>query len=872
MDPSQLSDGFIGYKPSGSTFNCSEAQVFVLGNGRLQRAGKTLGVDSGVEYTAIKDMSEGGITSGFNSEAGFLVWRNPAFYGGRARFCKTTNGDIYVTFMGSGGPPSCAAVYLTVYYAERCRNGIVVDTNELQSVYASAFHPSTPSMTPSEYPTVDGETHATGPIRPPGGAVPNNNENAGIPGQSHSVKATGDRSGSSVALIIGSGARTTDSQSQPTASTGVTSPNSPQESLTVSPSINMTTLPSLAGSGSQRTSNPASLPGSRDQSIPGGTSFTTNAPLPSAPGTATRPLTTIGFSAEEDEFNGIDFLDEFGGRYRPGHINPTASNPSGARGSSPTEKVSTSNASIAVLSGSNLIGTSALTPTLSASRGPGGGPRPIFAPVLPGHGDTTSSGASLPTGVLVAPGSYITTSSVPSAMQSIIVVSVHTAPTAAPPLPPSQLLSPSPSLRVGANSVTTSGSLSVPSPTRGSGSSPSNIATIIASVGPSPPSSSSLQLPSIASSLLAAFASGSSSAGLGTTLSTSPASATTDDDEADIIFLDADDPVSDITSNGHSGIAVAITSAAGTSQTLSSISATSVNNVASSVGTKSSTGISSDASSREPTSGKVSVPSQLPVASIAASLDTPVSLHSVSSANILSSSGSTITGGITGASLGHSIGTLSGAYVSVSANPASSSTSPVLPPISDPTAPSASSPAVATPLLAILPITIPTTVSTPIVQASSPPTPSSMASNIGSYMGSNIASSMAPAIVDSSDITIPAPAVTIHPLQSPPIISSPIQPATLGLLTTPLVSPSPSPIPQIDPTQVAADISPVIAQQPYPVAQQPYPVAQQPYPVAPQPYPVVPQRYPVAPQPYPVAAPVHSLPRNPERGEIHQDT
>ncbi|KAF2965497.1 hypothetical protein GQX73_g8083 [Xylaria multiplex] len=229
IDPSQLSDGFIGKPSSGPTFNCSEAQVFALGNSQLQGGGKLVGVDPGIAYTAINTLPEGRIATGFASVSGFLEWRDPSFYGGAARFCKTANGNVYAIFMNSRGPAGCVTVYLTVYYAERCRNGVVVDTEELRSIYSSLFGAATAtSMPPPAQNTMAGNFYAA------------TNGNGGVSGQSASAIGT-----------ISSSPKATNSLS-----TGTTSSNGPQASLFIGGGVNIATLPSLTSPSPQAITNP----------------------------------------------------------------------------------------------------------------------------------------------------------------------------------------------------------------------------------------------------------------------------------------------------------------------------------------------------------------------------------------------------------------------------------------------------------------------------------------------------------------------------------------------------------------------------------------------------------------------------------------
>lgn len=112
---SELCEGFVGDPSHGTMLKCSEAQTFVLGNCRLQSAGRPLSANPGVRYVDLTSHPEGTIDSCFENVNGFLEWRNPAFYGGAAKFCQVANGHIYATFTESGGPASCTPVYLPVY-------------------------------------------------------------------------------------------------------------------------------------------------------------------------------------------------------------------------------------------------------------------------------------------------------------------------------------------------------------------------------------------------------------------------------------------------------------------------------------------------------------------------------------------------------------------------------------------------------------------------------------------------------------------------------------------------------------------------------------------------------------------------------------
>ncbi|TGJ80720.1 hypothetical protein E0Z10_g8040 [Xylaria hypoxylon] len=569
IDILQLSDGFIGDPLAGTTFNCSKAQVFNLGNGRLQSDDKVLGVNTGVKYTALNDLPEGGITSGFDSVAGFLVWQDPSFYNGTASYCKTANGDVYATFVESGGPAGCVTVYVTAYYAERCIDGVVVTMSEMRRIYASRYQSAaaTAMASSSHNAIAAGNDYAAArPMSSPGDPTTSKNGNGGVPKQDYIVKASSDMGGGLVTAMASSISGVTGSQSRPTASmdssretmklsntgsngmpssptqmassnsaqggtgslsTGVTSNSKPQASLSVNGGVNIATLPILTSTGSQGMSNPASPSGSTQQSMPGAESFTTNALLSSVSGTATR--------------------------------------------------------------------------------------------------SPTSSGASLPNGALVAPGSYITTnpvqSVVPSSMVSSIVMnsvqsvmqsntgsSMSTPQTAASPSASSQWLSSSPSLPLSMNSVATlilSSSITVQTPSLSSGGASSNVAMTMSGASSSsqaPPASSSLWSQSLVSSSTATFISGSSSTRLAATSSRHPRPTNNIDGDDGEAFAEGGIPGSHMTSAGNSGITTAIALGTVGSLVLSNTSMASASNTASNTVSMASTGISSGASSGSVTS------------------------------------------------------------------------------------------------------------------------------------------------------------------------------------------------------------------------------------------------------------------------------
>jgi len=113
-----LSDGFITYRKTGNHFDCRQAQVFLLENGRLEKynqPGQPMAAYTGARYVEFRQFVYATITTSFSVVNGFLVWRNSTFYGGVAGFCLGLNGNVYATFTRSGGPRGCIPVYLPVY-------------------------------------------------------------------------------------------------------------------------------------------------------------------------------------------------------------------------------------------------------------------------------------------------------------------------------------------------------------------------------------------------------------------------------------------------------------------------------------------------------------------------------------------------------------------------------------------------------------------------------------------------------------------------------------------------------------------------------------------------------------------------------------
>ncbi|KAK7957056.1 uncharacterized protein PG986_006278 [Apiospora aurea] len=109
-------DGFVGNSQNPNTGSCFDAVRFRQWNGQLQRRGRPISVDPGVDYINILNYPDGSITTEFTVVNDTLQWTNDAFYDGRATFCQVGNdGPVYAVFTSAGGPEGCSPVALVVY-------------------------------------------------------------------------------------------------------------------------------------------------------------------------------------------------------------------------------------------------------------------------------------------------------------------------------------------------------------------------------------------------------------------------------------------------------------------------------------------------------------------------------------------------------------------------------------------------------------------------------------------------------------------------------------------------------------------------------------------------------------------------------------
>ncbi|KAK6827748.1 hypothetical protein PG987_011089 [Apiospora arundinis] len=119
MEPSWKRDsdpGFVGDSRNPNPRSCSDAVRYRQSNGQLQRRGRFISVDFGVDYIDMTNFVGGSISTVFSVVNDTLQWDNEAFYNGRATFCQVDNEIVYVVFKDiDRGPEGCTPVFLVVY-------------------------------------------------------------------------------------------------------------------------------------------------------------------------------------------------------------------------------------------------------------------------------------------------------------------------------------------------------------------------------------------------------------------------------------------------------------------------------------------------------------------------------------------------------------------------------------------------------------------------------------------------------------------------------------------------------------------------------------------------------------------------------------
>ncbi|KAK8059439.1 hypothetical protein PG996_009369 [Apiospora saccharicola] len=117
-EPSKRDDtdpGFVGDSQDPNPDSCSNAVRFRQSGGQLQRQGRAVSVDPGVDYIDLANYAGGAISTLFSVVDETLRWDNDAFYGGRTSFCQVDSETVYAAFTNAGGPKGCSPVALVVY-------------------------------------------------------------------------------------------------------------------------------------------------------------------------------------------------------------------------------------------------------------------------------------------------------------------------------------------------------------------------------------------------------------------------------------------------------------------------------------------------------------------------------------------------------------------------------------------------------------------------------------------------------------------------------------------------------------------------------------------------------------------------------------
>ena len=112
----QAIGGFVG---NDNPQSCTFAATFNLAEGQLFQGGAPI-YYSGETYKELSGLDSppsGSITKTFE-DAGRLAFRNSGLPNGRAGFCQTPNGIVYVTF--TNGPVGCISIELVVYDGRFC--------------------------------------------------------------------------------------------------------------------------------------------------------------------------------------------------------------------------------------------------------------------------------------------------------------------------------------------------------------------------------------------------------------------------------------------------------------------------------------------------------------------------------------------------------------------------------------------------------------------------------------------------------------------------------------------------------------------------------------------------------------------------------
>ncbi|RBR06144.1 uncharacterized protein FIESC28_11159 [Fusarium coffeatum] len=140
----QAIGGFVG---NDNPQSCTFAATFNLTKGQLFEGGAAI-YYSGESYKELSGLdfpSSGSITQTFE-DTGRLVFRNSALPNGKAGFCQTPDGIVYVTF--TNGPVGCISVELVVYDVTQCQDGRLIGDDDETAILSDTIPQDT--ATPRE--------------------------------------------------------------------------------------------------------------------------------------------------------------------------------------------------------------------------------------------------------------------------------------------------------------------------------------------------------------------------------------------------------------------------------------------------------------------------------------------------------------------------------------------------------------------------------------------------------------------------------------------------------------------------------------------------------------------------------------------------
>ncbi|CEI41627.1 unnamed protein product [Fusarium venenatum] len=221
----QATGGFVGNENPqictfAAIFNLAEGQLFE-GDAPIYYSGESYKELSGQDLPA-----SGSITKTFE-DSGRLVFRNPGLPNGRAGFCQTPDGIVYVTF--TNGPVGCIPVELVVYDVTQCQDGRLVGEDDVTATASRTVPQNTttpggigPEVTSSieDSTTMEINTRSEDSETQPGTIDPSSQTSAAGPSASSS-SAIASISQSETSVIDGTASVPTDSarESVPEATT-----------------------------------------------------------------------------------------------------------------------------------------------------------------------------------------------------------------------------------------------------------------------------------------------------------------------------------------------------------------------------------------------------------------------------------------------------------------------------------------------------------------------------------------------------------------------------------------------------------------------------------------------------------------------------